>query len=109
MNKNLVEENGNHVLRAIQKHSREGEGVDYGVSLTVVPGDQQNTFVPVLVVALMMNSPVLGEKLMSNVLSFDLYMTEEQMEQMISSQLEAMRAQRSMTLGDPILGPSLTV
>ena len=95
MHKNLIEETGNKVVSAVQQHARDGEGVDFAVSMTVVPGERQNTFVPVLLIALTMDSAVFGNKIMSNILSFDLYMTEDHVSKMVQDQLEAMRAQRS--------------
>jgi hypothetical protein len=107
-NRDLIQQNTSLVAQAVHEKARDGEGVDYAVSMTVVPGDQQNTFVPVLVVALLMNSPIVGDKIMSNILSFDLYMTREQIFDMISAQLEAMRAQRSQSLTSEAVDGSMS-
>lgn len=83
---------------ALQKAAHGEDGFAYAVSLTVVPGEQQGAFVPVLVVVLTGASPIVGERLFVNLLSFNLHPDQDGMDQMVAQGVDQMRVQRSQVV-----------
>lgn len=76
----------------------QGEGVAYGVSMTVVPGNQPGAFVPVIVLTLTMPGAVLTERTMATSVIMDLHLSDEAVNGQVDRLLEALRQARSEAL-----------
>lgn len=85
------------VFQATTKYAR--DGVQFGVSLTVVPSSEPGGFMPVLVTVLTMPSPLVAqERLVFNLLSFDLLQPQAEVQRVVDEGVEALRRTASQIL-----------
>ncbi len=98
LERNLILRTEWMVEGASRRAARDGEDVRLAISLTVVPGEEPGTFVPVMIIVLTMAAAVIGERIFSNLLSYDLDLTQDTVEKSVQAMIETMRAQRSELL-----------
>lgn len=102
--RDLIADANEVVHLALAKAVGDEQGFAQAVSLTVVPGEEQGAFVPVLVVVLTAPSPVLGQRLFVNLLTFDLHLTQEGADHIVGQGVEQMRRQRSEVVSEVARG-----
>lgn len=100
---NLVGKASDLLARAVRRIAP-SEEIGHSVSMTVVPGQAPGTFLPVLVLVLTGRAVSLGERCVVTVVTQDLHLTREGVEEVVHGALEQMREQRSLAtaqaLGD---------
>ncbi len=96
--RNLIRRAEEMVKEATLRSARDGEDVRYAVSLTVVPGAEPGTFVPVMILVVTMASVVLGERIYVNHLTDNLDLVSEDVDAFVNQAMEVMRAQRAEML-----------
>lgn len=90
---------GSQVARAVSARSG-GEDAAYGLSLTVVPGDQVGQVVPAVVLVLSLPGAIIGDRVhATHVLGLDvLGADQDHLDQIVGGVLESLRAHRSAQL-----------
>lgn len=77
-----------------------GEDLRYAVSMTVLPGQQPNTFVPMLVIVVTAPGMTIGERAMFNALSADIHLSEEMANEIVSQAVSSIIEQRRRSTAD---------
>jgi len=94
----LLAQMRSQVARAASRLSM-GEDVAHAVSLTVIPGQEPGSFIPVIVVVLTLPAATIGERSFATHVIMDLHLGQEAVDGLVAGLLEAMRNKRSADLG----------
>ena len=96
---NMLDRISKVIEASLEKHSH-GEISEYGISMTVLPGNQPGQFVPALITVITLPGIVIGERAQSVSINFNLGIEDAQIDQLVSESLEGLRTERSKALSE---------